>query len=372
MAKQLDVGVSNVARKGKKGWCGVGDKASKIKKMWIGDANGKARLFFCGSKEFIEKVTATDDCYRGKYIAGATIGNHAIFAGGDYSGVLYNAEAYDTSLTKTTLSSLAQKKYLYDQGATFEGYAIFPGGVGDGYTFSDIDRYDSSLTKSVIGGHTNPGYGIGTLLNYLVYGMSNNYGWYVRDTSFTFVKSFEPLQRRYNYGLVSVNDKVIAAGGCYGSEYYAIVEVIDNSLTITALMGLSTARYAVKGATVAGYTLFAGGNQSWKNQCDDVDAYSPSLTKITAPSLSVARSVSARASHPDCALFAGGQILNASGNNTDASDVVDSFDESLTRTTLTALTKGSQCGTGSATLEDMILFTGGTSYSGKVDVYKFG
>lgn len=46
MGKKLDIGVNNIARKGKAAWIGVDNVARKIKKMWIGDENGIARLFY--------------------------------------------------------------------------------------------------------------------------------------------------------------------------------------------------------------------------------------------------------------------------------------------------------------------------------------
>ena len=42
----IDIGVSNLARVGEKGWVGVNNLARQIDKGWIGDENGKARLFF--------------------------------------------------------------------------------------------------------------------------------------------------------------------------------------------------------------------------------------------------------------------------------------------------------------------------------------
>lgn len=56
MGKKLSIGVSGIARKGKRGWIGVDNKARKIKKMWIGDSNGKARLCWSGSGRFLNQV----------------------------------------------------------------------------------------------------------------------------------------------------------------------------------------------------------------------------------------------------------------------------------------------------------------------------
>lgn len=70
MGKKLDIGVNNVARKGKKGWLGVDDVAHKIKKMWVGDDNGKARLFFRDGLPLYLALVADNGRY---YLA---LGNH--------------------------------------------------------------------------------------------------------------------------------------------------------------------------------------------------------------------------------------------------------------------------------------------------------
>ena len=49
MAKGMDLGENDVAKKGKRAYIGVGDLAKKWKKAYIGDANGVARQFFSGN-----------------------------------------------------------------------------------------------------------------------------------------------------------------------------------------------------------------------------------------------------------------------------------------------------------------------------------
>lgn len=76
-----------------------------------------------------------------------------VFAGGVNKtlGKIYNdVESFDESRTKSTLSSLSNKKY-YVAGATIGDYLIFGGGIIDDDSFVDadstVDCYDQYLTR---------------------------------------------------------------------------------------------------------------------------------------------------------------------------------------------------------------------------------
>ena len=159
------------------------------------------------------------------------------------------------------------------------------------------------------------------------------------------------------------------------------VDAYDVSLTHTAPTSLSKARGKLGAAAVGGRALFAGGGyygaygslQSMTacyNGNATVDAYDDSLTRTTAASLSEARISLSGTSVGKYALFGGGYtgkngFIESELPRTYKS-VVDAYDESLTRTTATALSKARD-GTGTV-VGSYALFAGGTG-SNVVDTY---
>ena len=79
----------------------------------------------------------------------------------------------------------------------------------------------------------------------------------------------------------------------------------DGELIRSTPTALSVARYALAGASVGNYALFAGGYDG-SNYRNTVDAYDASLVRSTPTALSVARYALAGASVGNYALFAGG------------------------------------------------------------------
>jgi hypothetical protein len=83
-------------------------------------------------------------------LAGAKVGNYALFAGGVRSAQINTVDAYDTSLVRSTPTTLSVARYIL--GATSIGnYALFGGGFATGAVNSKVvDVYDASLTKTTI------------------------------------------------------------------------------------------------------------------------------------------------------------------------------------------------------------------------------
>ena len=136
MAKGMYVGVGGKARKIKKAYVGIGGKARKIKKGYVG-IGGVARCFWSGG-ELGYYGTATP-LSAGRYnLAGASVGNYALFAGGFGSGEQSAVDAYNTSLTRSipTTLSVARNQLA---GASVGNYALFAGGYGN--SSSAVDAY---------------------------------------------------------------------------------------------------------------------------------------------------------------------------------------------------------------------------------------
>ena len=82
-------------------------------------------------------------------LAGASVGNYALFAGGkiDNSSYVATVDAYDSSLTRSTPTALSTARGRL-AGASVGNYALFAGGTRGSTYAATVDAYDSSLTRS--------------------------------------------------------------------------------------------------------------------------------------------------------------------------------------------------------------------------------
>ena len=143
MASRIYTGVSSKAKKVKSIYIGVDGKARSVKAVYIG-VNGKARL--CWKRDGLYKYTGNIvDLSVGRYhLAATTVGNYALFGGGvsDYNNnYTYHStvDAYDTSLTRTTATSLSKGRDAL-AATTVGNYALFGGG-SDSNASSSVDAY---------------------------------------------------------------------------------------------------------------------------------------------------------------------------------------------------------------------------------------
>ena len=202
--------------------------ARKIKKAYI-SIGGIARPCWAGGE--LAYYGAITNLNSGRnLLAAATIGNYALFAGGE-SPVSNVVDAYDASLTRTIPTTLnTSRGYL--AGTTIGNYALFGGGE-----YSNVvDAYDTSLT------HTTP-----TALS----------------------------EKRKYLAATTISDYALFGGGCVNTNTpSAIVDVYDTSLTKTVQTDLSKARYQLVATTIGDYALFGGGyTYSTESKSNIVDAY---------------------------------------------------------------------------------------------------
>mgnify|MGYP003602506334 CR=1 FL=1 len=81
-------------------------------------------------------------------LAGASVGNYALFGGGtDDESMFTTVDAYNTSLTRSIPTSLSVARY-YLVGASVGDYALFGGGTDNESIFTTVDAYNMSLTRS--------------------------------------------------------------------------------------------------------------------------------------------------------------------------------------------------------------------------------
>ena len=214
------------------------------------------------------------------YLAATTVGNYALFGGGN-STLSYGAtdivDAYDTSLTKSTPTKLSRARYILS-ATTVGNYAIFGGGLNkSGAGIEATDAYDKSLVRTI-----------------------------------------PPVQICCSHGSATTVGTYAVFAGSFGDQ---IVDVYDSSLTKTARLKLSVSRNYTAATTIGDYALFGGGGTS--PYYNTVDAFDDSLTRTAPTVLSLARGYLAASTVGNYALFAGGASSNsASTNRVDAYTIV--------------------------------------------------
>ena len=135
MAKKTYIGVNNVARQVKKVYIGVNGVARKVKKIYIGVANIARQVFGGGELRYYGTATSLSEAR--KYLAATSVGNYALFGGGDSSTV----DAYDTSLTRSTPTALSVARESLAV-ASVGNYALFGGGFySSSEGSSTVDAY---------------------------------------------------------------------------------------------------------------------------------------------------------------------------------------------------------------------------------------
>ena len=348
--------------------------AAQILKGQTAYVNGKKITGTLGTRttSFTKSTPTGLSAYRNN-LAGASVGNYALFAGGYSGGRISTVDAYDSYLTRYSPSSLSTARFNL-AGASVGNYALFAGGDAGSYS-SVVDAYDSSLARSTPTGLSMSrsnlaGASVG---NYALFaGGYSGTGTY-RSTVDAYNSS---LARSTPTGLsnsrsrlagASVGNYALFAGGENGSSYMSTVNAYNSSLARSTESSLSVGRSNLAGASVGNYALFAGGNNGSDSSVPVVQTYNSSLAKGTATSLSAPKYMLAGASVGNHALFAGG--YNSSGY----SGTVDTYNSSLTRSTPTGLASLRDNLAG-ASVGNYALFAGGyygtNNYSGIVDAYE--
>jgi len=170
-------------------------------------------------------------------IAGCSVGNKVLFAGGENANVgggRYNhVDAFDSNLVHYTPTYLYAQKYM-PVAEKVGDYIVITGGQGVSGTLPEVvDVYNSSLVK---------------LTNLSGYG-------------------------RYGHAAASVEGYAIFAGGAAGSARLAYVEAFDENLVRSYPDVLSVGRSALGGAKAGSFAIFAGGGGSGGDRYYTVDAY---------------------------------------------------------------------------------------------------
>lgn len=184
------------------------------------------------------------------------IGSYALFAGGRDSSSYgtMSVDAYDNSLVHYTPEDLSRLAWSQTSAST-KSYALFAAGasagVVSGFDYeSNIDAYDSSLTKTEMSGGL--------------------------------------IQKGVGIASTSLGDKAIFAGGGWSTTNYnkrtESVTVVDDSLTVVSPENLPSPRTGSIAMSVGEYALIVGGQggsstSSGDRDLDEVVVYDSSLTR---------------------------------------------------------------------------------------------
>lgn len=217
--------------------------------------------------------------------AGASVGGYALFAGGEEeiigAGGLATSrrsdtvDAYNGSLTRSTPTALSQARERL-AGASVGNYAVFAGGGEGANDFNTVDAYNASLTR------TTPTE-LSVARSYLAGASVGNFALFAGggDT----VDAYNASLTRNTPTALS-QSRLSPAGASIGSDYalfaggknnsssqadpYAAVDAYDTSLTRSILPELDSADSGMASASVGSYALFGGGYYIMH----DINAYS--------------------------------------------------------------------------------------------------
>lgn len=299
------------------------DKARRVKKVYIGDASGKARPCW-SSEQALAYYGAIDSLPTAVNMgSAATTGTYALFAGGytnlDSYSCTNTVTAYNQSLVKSAAPTLVSARAIMAAGTAGDKALFNCGGYYDPDVLGTIiiqriDVYDSSLT------HT------------------------------TYTPGMEAA--RYGAKGDSIGNYAIFSSGICNLAHTVtdLVDAYDTSITrIVCANGQSSMNYYENSCHAGNYVMFMGGyakSGGWTQSCV---AYDTSLTKYSGTlNLTVSIQACSAASVGDYG------IVMASGSG---GSMLNIFDASLTRNnTLTPINGNYSSYTGSASTKDQALF----------------
>ena len=374
MTKGAYVGVGGVARKIKKGYVGVDGKARKIKKAYIG-VGGVARP--CWGGEELKYYGVVTHLSEGRAsLAATTVGGYALFGGGEAGDFVPNTavDAYTTSLVHSTPAPLSCSRESF-AATTVGNYALFGG--GDGGAGGPVDAYTTSLVHSTTASRTEGRSDLAatTVGGYALFGGGSSSRTVEAYTESLVLSNATSLSSaRDGLAATTVGGYALFGGGGDGAAMAeGTVDAYTTSLVRSTPAPLSEERDDLAATTVGGYALFGGGlykgsaprASTYISFSGTVDAYTTSLVRSTATSLSSAREGLAATTVGGYALFGGGFYEGGSARATGAaySATVDAYTTSLVHSTTTSLSEG-RGKLAATTVGGYALFGGGDYNSG--------
>ncbi len=270
----------------------------------------------------------------------ATVGNYAIFAGGANAEGTYSntVDIFDASSGNWVTNNPGLLQPLSQPRAqisaiTVGNYAIFAGGnSASGYS-NAVDIFDAETKTWLTPTHLSQGrefIDAAAVGNYAIFaggqngGLSNVVDIFDTKTG-TWLSPQTLSQPRDGMSALTVGDRVIFAGGYGNSGPISAVDIYDASTEnwISNAPQLSQGQAIMAAATVGEYAIFAGGIGADGNPTATVNIYDASTGHWlpNLPQLSVARDNIAMARVGDFVVFAGGN--DTTGGYVSAVDILN-------------------------------------------------
>ena len=124
-----------------------------------GHGDGESRSSVAAYNTSLTRTNATNLSYSAGLLGGAAVdGTYVVFAGGsedEYGSGNRARDAYDSALTRVSVTALSGSYRANVSTATLSGRAVFAGGTdvnGGGSGMSNVETYDASLTKQSLTG----------------------------------------------------------------------------------------------------------------------------------------------------------------------------------------------------------------------------
>ena len=285
-----------IAKKVKKIFIGVSDKAHKVKKGYVG-VNGIAKLFYTNS---LKKLGTIAYLSEGRTeLAAATTGNYALFGGGYGGGTSESAlvDAYNKSFTRSNPTPLNTSRYWLS-ATNLQQYAIFGGGRHQSGTYiyiSEVEAYNNSLTTTLLDDFATPKAGMAatTINNFALFspGFRSNRvdptSLDVYNSSLTHSILEHAIRASQGSAAASSKNYALIGGGEDYYSYYALQDVsgFDKSLTSVTVENLSVRKQHFAATAINDYIVFAGGIDVDDNNVNTIDVYNSSLTRTSPISL---------------------------------------------------------------------------------------
>lgn len=302
MAKGMYIGVGGVAKKVKRGYIGVGGVSRKLKKAYIG-ISSVARLLWSSGGLPVKIGKADNLSYSRYWMGSANVGNYLLFAGGRQgTNRLSRVDAYDTSLTRTSVTAQLSIERAQMMCGSIGSYAIFAGGNTDNSNATAaVDAYNSSLTRTIL-------------------------------ENLPLTMECGAAAKIGNFLLLGGGDAMSL--GSYDG-FHNTVYTYNTSLTRGTATGLSVARTNLAAGANSAYAIFAGGKDlasGSARQKATVDAYNASLTRSQLAPLSRGRSQLCAGTNGIHVIFSGGYVYDEEGTNSeDWSCQTEAYDKNGTR-----------------------------------------
>lgn len=325
MATKIYTSVDGKARNVNRIYVGINGKARRVTTAYVG-VNGKARLVYKIIYKLgkVKNTQSIAPISKGReYLASASVGNYALFAGGSNYDTKYNryeykiVDAYDSQFTHTLPDALCTVKHSLT-GGNIGNYALIVGGTtgnNNKIRTSTVDVYDISLIRtegtSLYAGMRDGMYASNKKYALFGGGSASNTSDGTIGTAYDnslIAHKFTTYDIGGQGSSASVGKYALFVGGI---RFDGRVCAYDETLTKKDIAYTTYHRCDSVGVMTNHYAIFGGNGYSEHG----VDVYDENLTKLSAADLSYVNAVSCGASLKGFGIFMVGKYVQYYDDN---------------------------------------------------------